>query len=258
MQTIALMGLESLHNYGENFLLRDLQYIVGQNRRESKIIDVNSEKPMRKAVYYFMILCSKMLPESTIKYKMVFYAVSFRNRAYYRKNLREVDALVFGIGSFKYGTQKIWTYFSIAIEEAQKLGVPVMINGVNIQKYNQNDYRCRVLQKYASYPCVKMITSRDGEKGVERLRKDYLIPDRIQCRPVGDIAFWIPECYSVSRKENTETVGINLIYGNIFRRYGNQFTEEENQNDEIAEEENKNEEEEKKNTDQENKKHQEK
>lgn len=227
MKAIALMGLNSIHNYGDNFILRSLQYNIERMGKPCKIVDVNSESTIRRGIYYFIILFSKMIPKSNTRYKIEFYAVSFRNRAYYRKNIEDASALIFGFGSFKYGTQKLWAYFCIATEEAQKLGIPVMYNGANIQKYSSNDYRCQMLQKYAYYPCVKMITSRDGMKGVNRLRKDYLIPDRILCKPVGDIAFWIPECYNVSRNKNSKTVGINLIHGNIFRRYGNQFTEEE-------------------------------
>lgn len=226
MKKIVLLGLNNLHNYGENFILQSLQYVIGQTGKTCKIVDVNSESVLKKIVYYFMILCSKILPKSTLRYKTEFCAVSFRNRAYYRKNLRDAEALIFGLGSFKYGTQKLWAYFGIATVEAQKLGIPVMYNGANIQRFNRTDYKCQILHKYVQYPCVKMITSRDGIKGVERLRKDYLVPDRIQCLPVGDIAFWIPECYNVSRNQKSKVVGINLIDGRIFRRYGYHLTEE--------------------------------
>lgn len=221
------MGLNRLQNYGDKFILQNLQYIVEQTGEMSRILDVDSIGMIRKNIYYFILLFSKLFPKATIRYKLEFFAVSFRNRRYYRRILKESDALIFGVGSFKYGTQKLWIYFSIVIEEAQKLGIPIMINGVNIQKYSREDYRCQVLKKHVNYPCVKMISSRDGIKGVNRLKKDYLTSNKINCKDVGDIAFWIPECYHIQKNENTELVGINLIDGNIFERYGYHFKEEE-------------------------------
>ncbi|MBR0084939.1 MAG: polysaccharide pyruvyl transferase family protein, partial [Lachnospiraceae bacterium] len=120
-----------------------------------------------------------------------------------------------------------WAQYSLMVEIAERLSIPVMLNAQNIQKYDSSDWRCRFLTKHAKSEVVKYITSRDGQPGADRLRKDYRIPDRIVCAGVGDSAFWIPQCYDVRIPENRDTIGINIIEGTCFVRYGNHLKSEE-------------------------------
>lgn len=223
------MGLESLSNFGDNFILQCNRFLIEElGIYNTKIADFEPSMSKTKSViYYFILLASKICCFKTLRYKLIVLAVKLRCWGIYEEWLQASDAVVLGCGSIKYGTQKLWVYYSLIIEIANKLNIPVMFNSMNIQKYNGEDWRCRFLQSHINSECVKVITSRDGEAGAERLRKDYKINDNILSAGVGDVAFWIPECYKTQRKQTSATVGINLIYGNIFRRYGNSLTEKE-------------------------------
>ena len=75
-----------------------------------------------------------------------------------------------------------------------------------------------------------MITTRDGQKGVDIIRKDYIRRD-ITCDYVGDPALWIPDCYGVEQKKKRKVmerphVGINIIREGIFDDYNKSFTDE--------------------------------
>lgn len=226
---VAVMGLASINNFGDNFILKCVSYLVNeQGKYEAEIVDF--EPPMnvpRAFLYYFMLIVSKIMPDKKLSAGIEFMAVKIRCKKYYSRSLKNMSGLIFGAGSFKYGTQKLWAYYSLAIETAQKIGIPVMFNAMNIQKANHNDWKCRFLLEHTNLPCVKVITSRDGSFGVERLKKEYCVRADIICKGVGDAAFWIPECYHTDKNTDTKKVGINLIYGNIFIRYGNHLTEEE-------------------------------
>lgn len=225
---VAIMGLESLNNYGENFIIRCVNYLVRDFGFDSTIVDFEPKMNLiKKCCYYFVLVISKMMPIKHMKYKIMYLAVKIRCSSFYNKSLKEADALIFGAGSFKYGTQKLWCYYSLAVEIADKYNIPVMFNAMNVQNYKEDDWRCKFLTKHANYECVKIITSRDGKHGADRLKNDYKLSPRIICGGVGDVAFWIPDCYQIGKEIHTDTVGINIINGNTFRRYNKSLTEEQ-------------------------------
>ncbi len=226
---VAVMGLASINNYGDAFILKCVAYIVNElGNYEAEIVDFEpSMNLLRAFFYYFFLSISKIIPDEKLSARIEFAAVKIRCKKYYSNLLKNMDGLIFGVGSFKYGTQKLWAYYSLAVGIAQKLGIPVMFNAMNIQKADQSNWKCKFLLKHTNLSCVKMITSRDGSYGVERLKKEYHVRGDIICKGVGDAAFWIPECYHTCKNPHAQKVGINLIYGNIFIRYGNCLTEEE-------------------------------
>lgn len=137
------------------------------------------------------------------------------------KKIKELkpDGIIFVCGSFKYSTQDLYRNYSSIVWAAKKLGIPVMYDAMNIQKYSHNNVKCKILKKYANSKNVKVISSRDGEIGVNKLKEDYIYNKNIKLLPVGDPAFYISECYSIS-KENGDSIGVNVIRSNIFLDYG--------------------------------------
>lgn len=226
---ILVMGLVGIHNYGDNFITDCVQYLVNKEEKYYAI-EGNLEPEMNfftKVIYYSMILFSKILGKGSLSAKIVYYAVILRCKKYFEQLTGKIDAIILGCGSFKYGTQKLWAEYSLIIEIANKRNIPIMLNAMNIQEYKEADWRCRFLNEHASFPNVKIITTRDGEAGVKRLRENYKIREEIVCEGVGDAAFWIPECYSVKKEDCSTVIGINLIYGRIFQRYGMNLTEDD-------------------------------
>lgn len=100
-----------------------------------------------------------------------------------------------------------------------------MFDAMNIQKYDDTSVRCKRLKKFANYENVKIISSRDGEYGVNRLNKDYIYNKKIKILPVGDPALWIPECYKINKSDNNNIVGINIIREGIFKDYSGDISE---------------------------------
>lgn len=226
---VVIMGLGSINNFGDNFILQSVYYLVNElDNYTPEIVDFEPKMNLIKKLIYYYILClSKLCPHKVLSYKLLFQAVKIRCKEAYIKKLQEADAIIFGCGSFKYGTQKMWAYYSLVIELAELLDIPVMFNAMNIQRYDAKDWRCNFLREHANRACVKVITSRDGEFGVERLIRDYQINEDKVISSVGDVAFWIPECYRIEKRIGRNTLGINLINGNTFKRYGNSLTESE-------------------------------
>ena len=232
MKRILILGLEEIHNYGENFLLDCLQYRV-QRHGEVTTVTGNLEPAMglgEKLPYYALMSTSRMLRRAGDRdgaARLEYMAVKRRCAGLYARLMEDVDGLIFGAGSYKYGTQKLWAYYSLAVEMAGARGIPVMFNAMNIQKYDGSDWKCRFLADHSACPNVRVITTRDGEEGVRRLRRDYGIPPETLCAPVGDMAYWIPDCYGIRKRGAQDTVGVNIISGKIFTRYGGSLSESE-------------------------------
>lgn len=227
MKKIALVGLTGWENYGEQFLAKTVNYLVG-DKYETKFVDF---RPTKKGLNYLLFglltVLVKILPWKKRTHFLTYLSVKCLSKKYFERELNDCDAILFACGSFKYGTQKLWAYYSVAIDVAAKRNIPVMLNAMNIQDYDESDWRCRCLKEHVNNTCVKMFTTRDGKAGVEKLQRDYLYNKGIQVQAVGDPAFWIPETYAVASTERSDVIGVNLIRGNIFRDYGYHLTEEQ-------------------------------
>ena len=146
-----------------------------------------------------------------------------RMHPYFKEQLRDADAVVFcGGGFLKFRTQGLNYYVEQIIKVASRRDIPVMMNGVGIEGYDEKDPRCRHLKSVINRNCVKVITTRDD---IDTLQKHYIENPLITTALVGDCALWVPECYGLTRREERKVVGINLIRGKIFQAYGNHLSE---------------------------------
>lgn len=229
MKKIAIMGLCNYENMGDQIIARCVNYLVKQLGNDYEGYYVNFQ-PERKGRRYETYKKLRKLVEKKglgeIEHKCIYLIMKWFVHKYYKQMLKDADALILACGSFKYGTQNLWTTYSIAVEYAKKYNIPVMFDAMNIQNYDQNDWRCRFLAKHANYKNVKMITTRDGDSGVEKLKKYYIERNDITLLPVGDPAFWIKENYNIVCQPR-KVVGINLIREGIFGDYGYEVSDDD-------------------------------
>ncbi len=227
MKKIAVFSLLSINNHGEQFIADCVKYLAQQENDVD--ITVNQlEAPLHLGnilIYGFLMKVSDICPGSKFSVMCQLWGIKTRNANYYQKKLADIDAIIIGAGSYKYGTQKLWADYSVLIETAACRNIPVMFNAMNVQKYDPNNRKCLTLAEHTNYPNVRTITTRDMDEGIRKLRNDYHIRENIRCAAAGDPAFWIPECYGVSAKKNREIIGVNVIIGENFRKYGGILSE---------------------------------
>ncbi len=223
---ILIMGLSTLNNMGEKYIIDCTKFLLKDKCDTVSECDFEPSLGIfRFFPYYGVLTLSKIIKNDALYSKLEYAAVKIRCASKYKKAIKESDGVIFAAGSLKYGTQKLWAYYCLAIEIANKFGKKVMFDAMNVQKHNDSR-KCTFLNEHLNYPNVSVITSRDGELGVRRLREEYHLDERIVCEGVGDVAFWIPECYNAKRNPG-DTFGVNLIMENIFLKYGGTLTEDE-------------------------------
>ena len=159
MKKIAVVGLYAIKNAGDNILCEVTQYLIQQNMPEVKIVevDVNPRVKSYTGLQKIPFLISKVL------IKMSGYMFSYENHSRFRyvyeyfmwwlkinhkfkTQLKDVDAIVFAGGGFlKFRTQGLNYYVEQIVKIAKKHNIPIMMNGVGIEGYDENDIRCQRL-----------------------------------------------------------------------------------------------------------------
>ena len=134
------------------------------------------------------------------------------------------DAVVFaGGGLLKFKQEQFDVHVCSIIEEAQKQGVPVYLNSVGVEGFDDRDERCRRLKACVNCDCVKGITVRDD---LDLMNKKYKDRRDLRIKGVFDPAVWAKDVYNKSIGEDT-VVGINAARGELFPDYGNDKLDEE-------------------------------
>lgn len=236
---IAVVGLYSLPNMGDQLLCETTSFLLKRICSDIEIIklDVFPKKRTDRTTIERIErrLSSKMIKKakkrfdysdgSEMRYRYERRMWKMQVFRYYEKTLKDVDAIVFAGGGFvKFRTQGLNYYTEMIIEIAQKYNIPVMMNAIGIEGYDENDYRCISLKKHINSNVIKVITTRDN---IEFLEECYMYNKNIKTALVGDPALWAPDCYNVHKNSSATTIGINIIRGNIFKDYGNRLTAEE-------------------------------
>ena len=161
---------------------------------------------------------------STKRYKHERFMWRLRLFRYYKKMLKDADAVIIcGGGFLKFRTQGLNYYVEMITEAAKLYDIPVMMNGVGIEGYDEKDIRCQQLKQHINMDCVKVITTRDD---IDTLTNNYLVNPEIVHARVGDPALWTPECYNIKRNAGADVIGINTIRGNVYKDYGNDSSAE--------------------------------
>lgn len=238
MKKIAVIGLYDIKNAGDNILCDATQYLIKDIFDEDvSIVEVDVNPNEKNFTGFSKIPLAISQAMQKFDYSLFAYETTnwFRyNYEYlmwwlkinkiFRTKLKGCDAIFFAGGGFlKFRTQGLNYYVEQIVKIATKHNIPVMMNGVGIEGYDEKDIRCRRLKKAINKDCMKVITTRDD---IDTLKNLYITNPNIKISRVGDPALWVPECYNISHERvNNRVVGINLIRGKIYQAYGNTLSE---------------------------------
>ena len=86
--------------------------------------------------------------------------------------IQEADVVVFGgAPMFNYTYQIFYERTSMIVDLAQKWNIPVIFSAVGVEQFDESDERARRIKTALNQPCVKMITTRDGIKLLEKIKE---------------------------------------------------------------------------------------
>lgn len=146
-------------------------------------------------------------------------------KQYYKSQLNKMDlVVVVGGGLIKYKYQRFFIYLIALIEVAEELRIPLVMNAVGIEGYDDTDLRCQMLKQALNRNIVKSITTRDD---IDTLKQFYMVQG--SCKQIGktsDPAVYAAELYGV-KKTDSDVFAIGLVRGGIFKDNGCNLTADE-------------------------------
>jgi len=177
--------------------------IVNRNLGDTVIAD-SAEYIIKKSVPY-----CKRKDVRVIRYNI--YTEDF-------EILKNADMIVFaGGGIVKYKQENFYQYCTDIINYAQEHDIPVFLNSVGVEGYDEQDERCLLLKNALNLPCVKGITIRDD---IEGYLKNYFENKKIKVVKVVDSAVVAENVYEITPKTKSKTIGLGIIRDQIFPNYG--------------------------------------
>ena len=127
--------------------------------------------------------------------------------------IRYVDAVIFAGGGL----------ISEIVEEAEKCHVPVFLNAMGVEGYDENNERCQRLKRALNSETVKAVTIRDD---YDLFKNEYAVRKGLRVKSVFDTAVWADKVYR-EVPEKSDVIGLNVARGDIFADYGSADIDEE-------------------------------
>lgn len=224
-QRIVLLGLESIGNTGDEILSATTEWLLTKVTKGE--IERKQLMPGYRDIVRYYRTCMFALPikyiskifRGNVSYRITNIMYRIKYNRYLKDCIKDADKIILPIGMLKYSTQDFSYIFDMITQIAAHYNKPVLMSAMSIARPDHADWRYYQLVKAVNRPCVKFITTRDGESGLTRLNK-YYIKNNIRTDFVGDPALWIPDCYQIKRKtSDNEIIGINVIRKGIYAEY---------------------------------------
>ena len=243
MKKILLCGMKYDFNFGDSIINSCCKKIVEQIIEDKKMyeyeineIDLSGKKLFTDMYYidktfkYYINRCSQKIIN---KIKTIFKRCNFNKiynwldlieyyfsleymimKKYYINEIQNSDIIIFAGGGFiKYKYQNCYHYIDEVTKVANKKNIPVCLNAVGVEGYDENNIKCRLLKKALNRQCIKMITTRDD---INKLKKYIDKKENIFLNKVSDIAVYADVVYKKEKMKNTNYIGLGVCRGNLF------------------------------------------
>ena len=137
---------------------------------------------------------------------------------YYYGAIQGADLIIVaGGGLIKYRYQFCcWGSLSVLLRAANKRNIPVWLNAVGVEGYDEKENSCRYLKESLHLPCVKKISVRDDISTL--IDKYFDGKPQCECRKVADTAVYAGEAYNNQKLNNSQIIGIGI--GDEFLFFG--------------------------------------
>ena len=233
---VAVIALESIRNIGEAILAEATEFLI---RRACPDVEISRVQfcpggrgetlTQRGRNFLFRrIRWAACRTRGDISFRLLDLAYRIRLNAHFRCALRPVDSAILAVGMFKYASQDFSYLYDHVARISSHLGCQLMLSATSVAEANAGDWRFRQLVRALCEKSWRMVTTRDGERGVRLLRDGYGLASSVGTRVVGDPALWLPELTGVVCTAPVERrfVGVNLVRGGIYETYRGGVTEE--------------------------------
>lgn len=156
-------------------------------------------------------LCQKVLP---ILKKNCYRIIPYNIYSEDYELLIKADVVIFcGGGIIKYKYERFYSYIAEILKYTQQYNIPVFMNAVGVEGFDQDNPNCRLLKQALNSGCIKEITVRDD---IETLKHKYIENSSITLKSVYDPAIWVPQVYHIDKQIDSDIIGLGIARYKIF------------------------------------------
>lgn len=228
---VLLLSYETFNNVGEELLGDTTEFLLHSEANvmveRAQLVPSYAEACKYNRFAWvgmpLQYVALKMNNKNVFVHRLWELVYRIRLNAYYKKIIKKTDKIVIAVGMLKYKNQNFSYIFRIICKLATKYNKDVLFNAMSVASPDNSDVRFRQLVEAINMPCVRGVSTRDGEDGLEILRKYYISRENIILDDVGDPALWTPQTYQIKKRSDSSLIGINVIDPNIYTRYNYEF-----------------------------------
>lgn len=175
---IALLGLHKSSNLGDPLIAQTVEKLVcGVVGTEIEFLELDlnpklyfalSSKSIKNRAIILLYKCiCRLLRKIPTNYFLYDINITLLSLVY-DGIIKDADyGIIAGGGVIHWRFHDYATPISAFIKACGRKNIPVLVNAVGIEGYNENSKRCRAFSRYLQYDIVKMITTRDDKKTLE-------------------------------------------------------------------------------------------
>lgn len=214
-KNIVVLGLMN-KNIGDTVILETCKYLISKINKDVTVSIYNllpNEEVLKKY---------KIKERHSFFSKIIIYLkwLNPKIQEYYAEILKDADAVIFaGGGLIKFSREFCWNSLYSVIAYCEKKNIPVFLNAVGVEGYNNLDLYSQLIKKSLNKTCVKAITTRDDVETLKDYRKENI-------SLAGDSALWTSDLYPIEMNNKNNIIGVGLLHKNIFKSYKVDFSEE--------------------------------
>lgn len=234
---IAFVGLYEEMNFGDPVIAECTEWLF-LNYLKKEIVQINrvcldySERHKKMNLTYIVY---KIIREFTKRFRLRKWRKKNYRTLIWRTDLKYFKEkfigsdfiVVVGGGLIKYKCQLCWLHLSAILDVAEELNIPVFLNSLGVEGYDDSDERCVFLKKALQSKALKRVTLRDDYKlFLEKYLDNRKVPESAE---VSDPAIWTKEVFEKYLDKvdvSKEIIGVGIARGEIFESYGIMFSKE--------------------------------
>lgn len=226
VKKICFVGLYNVKNLGDPIIAYCTEWLFKKHLPIQSTYQVTLDYAEKNMNWSFIHRLERKLYKLTKTQNKINFGIYLESKKYFKKQLKGADLIVVvGGGLIKYKYQHFHEHLSALIDVAEKMNIPVVLNAVGVEGYDDKDECCQFLKKHLNSSCVKHISIRDD---IDTFNKYYLDDNHLlQARFVCDPAVWTAVAYNIKKDLDSNTIGIGIARGAIFIDNGINYTKEE-------------------------------
>lgn len=223
---IAIFSLKKDTNIGDSIIGECVLYICKTIHPKMKFIHLDLKGRVEKGSFIFFILLPFLILKKINRIIKNDFAIDKLTKIimniYLSIYLHDCKLILFaGGGIIETSHYNCAFYISLITKFAEQRKIPIVYNSVGFNgDFEENNSEYQILKQCLNSTQVRYVTVREN---LSEMINKY----GINAKLVSDSAVWSSETYNITKENNSDIIGINIIRPGVFNEFGINFSKEQ-------------------------------